>query len=125
MPKLTALPARLPGNLKQRATAAIDHHELNLATQHPEDPERLIVVRLGRISEQHAAQAAWDFLDSWQLFPVYLERSAGIGQGTIRLYPILYQSLGTTLFASIEAPSLETAHDWLGMVTVSCVMFNP
>jgi len=103
----------------------MDHPELNLATQHPDDPERLIVVRLGRISEEHAPTAAWDFTQTWQLFPAYLEKPAGIDQGIIRTYPVVYHSLGTILFASIDAPSIEIAHDWLEMITASCVMFNP
>ena len=103
----------------------MDHPELNLATRHPDDPERLVVVRLGRIAEEHAPAAAWDFLQSWQLLPTYLERPADPGQGMIRTYPIAYQSQGTNLLASIEAPSLETACLWLDMLTANCVMFNP
>jgi hypothetical protein len=103
----------------------MDHPELNLATRHPDDPERLIVVRLGRIAEEHAPAAAWDFIQSWELLPTYLERPAGPGQGMIRTYPIAYRSLDTSLFASIEAPSLETACLWLDMITANCVMFNP
>jgi hypothetical protein len=46
-------------------------------------------------------------------------------QGIIRTYPVVYHSLDTLLFASIDAPSIEIAHDWLEMITASCVMFNP
>jgi hypothetical protein len=90
----------------------MDHPELNLATRHPDDPERLIVVRLGRIADERQPAAAWDFLQSWQLLPTYLERPGDQGQGMIRTYPI-------------EAPSLETACLWLEMITANCVMFNP
>ena len=104
----------------------MDHPDLNLATQHPEDPERLIVVRLGRISEEHAPTAAWDFTQTWQIFPAYLEKPfPGIDQGIVRTYPVVYHSLGTLLFASIDAPCIEIAHDWLERITASCVMFNP
>lgn len=115
------------GNLQQRVAAAMDHPELNLATRHPDDPERLIVVRLGRIAEEHAPAAAWDFLQSWQILPAYLDGPASSEpyDGTIRTYPIAYHSLGTTLFASIQAPSIETACLWLEMITANCVMFNP
>jgi hypothetical protein len=122
------LPSILPlphGKLHQRVAAAMDHPELNLATRHPDDPERLVVVRLGRISEEHAAQAAWDFTQTWQIFPAYLEKPAGTDQGIIRTYPVVYHSLDTLLFASIDAPSIEIAHDWLEMITANCVMFNP
>jgi len=104
----------------------MDHRELNLATQHPDDPERLIVVRLGRIPDEHAPTAASDFIQTRQIFPVYIEKPfPGIDQGIVRTYPVVYQSLGTILFAAIDAPSIEIAHDWLEMITASCVMFNP
>jgi hypothetical protein len=107
------------------AAAAIDYPELNLATRHPEDPERMVVVRLGCIPDEQAPTVAFDFTQTWQIFPAYLERPAATVQDTTRTYPIVYNSLGTILFASIDAPSLEMAHEWLEMITASCVMFNP
>jgi hypothetical protein len=115
----------LPWQPLPEATAAIDYPELNLATQHPEDPERMVVVRLGCIPDEQAPTVAFDFTQTWQIFPAYLEKQLSNDQGTIRTYPIVYSSLGTILFASIDAPSIEEAHVWLEMITASCVMFNP
>jgi hypothetical protein len=115
----------LPWQPLPEAAAAINYPELNLATQHPEDPERMVVVRLGCIPDEQAPTVAFDFTQTWQIFPAYLEKPAGIDQGIIRTYPIVYHSLGTLLFASIDAPSIEIAHFWLEMITASCVMFNP
>ena len=115
----------MPWQPLPEAAAAIDYPELNLATQHPEDPERNVVVRLGCIPDDQAPTVAFDFTQTWQIFPAYLEKPLHTDRDTSRTYPIVYQSLGTLLCASIDAPSIEIAHFWLEMITASCVMYNP
>ena len=98
--------------------------DLHLATNNPDDPNRLIIVHMGPISIDHASQAALDFLESAQIIPVYTI-STSDGRCTHCTFPIAYRSHGTTLFASIDAPTLEIASHWLDLLSSNCVMFNP